>query len=199
MNAYSRGAKKRAKRGKRALEALQERVQDAITIVEQDKPQETVINARARIMNRPPSKMLLHPMLCEEAGRAIDLGAKDPEEAMKLWGVFKRYDQAEHIYYTRIIGNSRFPNVSKMEYLPEVFETSADDVIDTRTFEQKVNDTQNAWQKWNGYLGHMKGHERQSIIRASWRMDELHKGGDLTVTGIAFVAALRVLMEVVDK
>lgn len=178
------------------LEAVQEAVRQAGAQVNED-PRETVKEARARAMGREATDLMLSPMFCEEAGRAIAIGAK--ADAQVLWAVFLGCDKAEHTYFARIIGRPRFPNISKLEHMPERLETRDDDNPDTRSDDEKHRDASNTWMRWQGYLGQIPRHQRRAIQRASWHQDELHKGGRLTVHGEAFVAAVRSLADVVER
>lgn len=184
--------------GKRALFAKECTDDQFAPRQEADKPLETVMQARARQMNRKATDAMLGSHLCEDTGRAIDIGSKNETECKALWGVFISFDKAEHNYFRQIIGRPRFPSVSKMEFMPERLETRADDRPDLRSEDEKIRDASNGWARWQGYLGHLAAHERSAIIRAAWQMDDLHKGDTLTAAGNAFVLAMRSLREVVD-
>ncbi len=164
-----------------------------------DNPPETVIKARARIIGRKPSRAMLSPHLAEEAGRAIDIGSQDADERAALWTVFLGLDRAEHAWFGTIIGRPRFPAVSRMAFMPERFETRVDDRPDPRTEEERIRDTANRWMLWQGHLAHLRGRERTAIVRATWQMDELHRGACLTAAGRVFVHAMRMLRKVVDR
>lgn len=203
--AYSKAAKRARKRNRCGVELLGKRfakmaeIQGMLDAPADDKPLETVMGARARLLGIKPEDSLLSPMLCEEAGRAIDLGAKDKQEARKLWATFIAMDASHNRYFLRIVGRQRFPAVSKMEYMPERLETRADDVADTRTPEQKDTDAASSWKRWRDTLAYLAAHERASVRRAMWQMDKLHSGADLTTAGKQFVAALRTLHGVVER
>lgn len=139
-------------------------------------------------------------MASEQAGLAIHLGARDEDERGKLWAIFTRYDGADETYFRRIIGRPRFPNVAKLEYLPEVFETRPDDRPDARDEDEKDRDATNGWMRWQGKLGHLNSSEAGLITRAARQTcPDLVKGGRLTTTGAAFIAAMRILRTVDEK
>lgn len=195
MKAYSKRAKRRNK-GYRALCERQERQDPVISAVEPDDPQKTVREARARQTGRP-EKEVVKPIYCEQAGRAIMDGAKDRDEAGRMWSRFSDFDRADAIYATRVLGKHRFPNVAKMEFLPNRVEADPDEKPDLRSEDEKHRDAVNAWMTWQGYLGRLHAFQRSSIVRAARQMDTLHDGG-ITVHGQSFVAAMRALCDVVD-
>lgn len=139
------------------------------------------------------------PLWGDPVGQAIAIGATDPAEADRLWACFKRADAADDAYMRRIICKHRFPNVSKAEFLPEAFETIADDTIDNRTSDEKDRDAVNGWMRIQGHLGSLAGHERHTIVSVMRRRVEPVKSGQLTTVGQAFVAAIRVLDREVNK
>lgn len=196
MKAYTRGAKRRAKKGVAAMysEFKEEAV---VQVVERDDPQRTVREARARQTGKREKDVLL-PMLCFDAGRAIDAGARNREEADAMWKTFSEFHAAHKnsVYHTT--GKPMFPAVSKMEFLPERFEVRHDFApVDLRTEDERHRDAMNAWATWRHRLGSLTPRERYSIDCASRQMDTLYDGG-ITVHGKTFVAAMRVLCEVVD-
>lgn len=201
MIAYSRAQKRKARkaRGVSALYKQWNQEDESVSIEqrEHDDPLRTVREARARQTGKPANDVL-YPIFAEAPGRAILSEVEKPADQNRLWKVFLDYDTADAIYTARVIGRPRFPNVSKMEFMPERLEASASDRVDIRSDDQKHRDAVNAWMKWQGYLGHLTGPERTSIYRAARQMDELHKDGRATVHGIAFVRALRVLAGVVE-
>ena len=165
-----------------------------------EDPRKVVIAARARFMGVDPSDDMLAAMLCEPAGRAIHLGAKDSDEAKRLWSIFTRIDGADETYHRLIIGKPRFPAVSRLEMMPERFETRADDRPDLRTEDEKVRDTKIAWSRWQALLwrlGQYHTYTIQNAMRHSGPVMVL--GGKLTTAGQAFVAALRSLRREDEK
>lgn len=139
-------------------------------------------------------------MASEQAGLAIHLGARDEDERGKLWAIFTRLDASDETYFRRIIGRPRFPNVAKLECLPETFETRPDDRPDARSDDDKDRDAVNGWMRWQGKLGCLAWHEAHLITRAARQTcPELVRGGRLTTTGAAFVAAMRILRMVDER
>lgn len=199
--AYSKAAKRaRRKRvTKRDLEAVREMVNPPPVEVYED-PRVVVIEARARVMFKKPGPDMLIEMHGEHAGQAISIGARDKDEAGKLWAEYRRLDGADETYFRRIIGKPRFPNVAKLEMMPEIFEARADDRPDHRDEDQKDRDAVNAWMRWQGFLGRLASYERAAIMAAIRQTSEqLHKGGALTTAGQSFVAAMRVLRSEVER
>lgn len=179
--------------GKFARDAERERIE----AVEIDKPLETVMHARARQMGRKPSESLLSPMLCDQAGQAIRIGAKDMDEARKMWDTFCTFDAVHERFCRRVLNVSRHPPVSKMEFMPERMETRADDRPDLRTEDEKIRDARNAMSEWDSNLSKLQRWQEQIIRSVSRQCETLHVNGNLTNAGISFVSAMRQLLEVV--
>ena len=187
---------------KKKLHPEEQRIQDELRTPREpvEDPRNVSIMARARIMFAIPGEAMLDEMLVEPAGQAIHLGAKDADEAKKLWALFKRIDSADDGYHWRILGRSRFPSVSRLEMMPERFETRADDRPDLRTEDEKVRDTKIAWSRWQALLwrlGQYHAYTIQNAMRHSGPVMVL--GGKLTTAGQAFVAALRSLRREDEK
>lgn len=196
MKAYTKGAKRRNKsKGVTALyQQFEEQAQ--IATVERDDPMETVISARARQTGKPESEVL-HPMLCFDAGRAIDAGARSKDEAVRMWDVFADMDAAHSASVYHTTGKPRSPAVSKMEFMPERFEVRHDFPIDLRTEDERHDAAMRRWREAKHKLGFLSGREWHSIMDAFWQNTALFDHG-ITVHGQTFVAAMRVLCEVVD-
>lgn len=129
----------------------------------------------------------------EPAGQAIILGATDTDEAAQLWRTFRDCDAADDAYARRFVGIRRFPNVGKLEFLPERFETRDDDQPDSRTADEKDRDAVNRWMHWQGLLGRIGREQHTVIVDAMRHRARLVHAGKLTRTGTAFVAAMRAL------
>lgn len=199
MRDYSKAAKRRARKtGKRTLFARQQTIEDMqVQTIERDAPQQTVREARARQTGRPED-IVVDPIFGEDAGRAIDAGARNRDEAAEMWRIFRAFDQAHRASVFHSTGRPMFPAVSKMEYMPERFEVRADFSPDLRSEEQRHADAMRAWEYWRHVTGLLSPRERYSVLNASWQTDQLHKDGGLTVHGITFVAAMRAMCAVVD-
>lgn len=194
-----RAAKRQAKKGKRAHEAVRAVIYDAPAAPQED-PRLVVVKSRARIMGQKAGDDMLIDMYGEPAGQAIAVGARNGDEARKLWALFKRFDAADDTYFRRIIGRSRFPNVARLEMMPERMETRDDDRPDDRSEDQKDRDASNNWTRWQGLIGHLATHERSAVISASRHLSgDLQKSGTLTTSGQTFIAAMRVLAEIESR
>lgn len=198
MTAYTKAAKRRAKKARNGIENLYRQWEATAQSRphEPDDPLATVKQARQRLMGRQGD--FTGKIYCEEAGRAIAALAVNEDEANRLWNVFLKFDTADNTYMARVIGRPRFPNVAKMEFLPDRLEARDDDKPDPRSEDEKDRDAVNTWMHWQGHLGCLEAHERSSIVRAARHMDTLWKDGGPTCAGQQFVAALRVLHAVVD-
>lgn len=197
--AYSKRAKRKAKKRRtcRAHEAVMEVIHAPRREPAED-PRIVVLNARARHFG--PDLDAASVMLADPAGQAILLGARDADEAARLWDVFARYDAADETYFRRIIGRHRFANVARLDMLPERFETRADDRPDIRSEDERDRDAVNGWMRWQGALQSLGAHEASLIIRASRQTcGALVICGQISATGRAFVAAMRALRGVVER
>ncbi|WP_277022225.1 hypothetical protein [Paracoccus hibiscisoli] len=168
-----------------------------------EDPRIVVLSARCRQMGKEDTKanrsILSLQIMGDPSGMAIACGTRDDTEAAKLWQLFRRYDGAHDAHHRRIIGRPRFPNVAKLEYLPERFETREDDQTDTRTPDEKDRDASNRWHRCSWHLYRMARHEREAIMDGMFLRAPLTKGAKCTTAGIAFVHALRVLQDMDDR
>ena len=194
--AYSKAARrKRKKGGKRAMESAQEEYTRIATVVERDDPLSVVREARGRITGITSDN--LAPILGDAAGVAIHLEA--PDDSARLWDVFKRYCAAMSSYSQLVLGRSMFPASSKIEFMPERFETRPDDVIDTRTHDERIRDCRNRMDDWRVMLDKLYPWQRMAIERAARQQETLHINGEVTSAGRSFVAAIRRLSDVERK
>lgn len=210
MMAYSKGAKRRARRARAAeghtdmpgLAETPKRKRDGRFAESTRRPAEDarVVAFNARIRHFGPSVDAASVMLADPAGQAIHIGARDADEAGKLWDVFARYDAADERYSRRILGQPRFANVGRLDILPERFETRADDRPDLRSEDERDRDAVNGWMRWQGAMQSLGAHDAGLITRASRQTcGALVIGGRLSTTGAAFVAAMRMLRQVVER
>ena len=132
------------------------------------------------------------PIWGEPAGQAIALSCEG-DEARRLWDTFKRVDAADDTYARRYCGIRRFPNVGKLEYLPETMETRPDDRPDSRTTDEKDRDAVNEWMRWQGLFGRIGRDNHTAIVDAMRQRARLVHAGRATRAGAAFVAAMRAL------
>lgn len=191
--AYSKAARrKRRKTGKRALEKAQERIDRIMSIAEHDDPLAIAREARARITGVKSDN--LAPILGEAAGVAIHLEA--PDDSARLWDVYKRYCAVLSSHSRIVMGLPLFPATSRLELMPEPMETRADDVIDTRSQDERIRDAKNRMAAWRDMLDRLYPWQRMAIDRAARQQEVLHIGGQVTGAGRSFVAALRRLSEI---
>lgn len=158
----------------------------------QEDPCAVVVAARMRA-GAPNPDEARRPMWGESAGQAIAQQA--PAEAAELWDTFKRIDAADDAYARRFTGIRRFPNVAKLEMLPDRFETRDDDRPDCRTPEEKDRDAVANWARWQGLLSRLGQDQHAVIVDAMRHRARLMHGGKATVAGKAFVAAMQALDE----
>ena len=138
------------------------------------------------------------PSLECDAGRVLHaLCAAD--EIPALWGVYARLTAAEESYVRHKIGGRLHAKTAKIEMAPERFETRADDVIDTRTDEEKLRDATNRWMRWQGYLGCLDSHQQSAIQSVVRGRSIVFRDGYATPDGRVYVSALRKLADVVSR
>lgn len=157
-----------------------------------EDPRVVVLQARCKAGAKDTDEAQ-RPMWGEPAGQAIKMGATDQDEADRLWGTFKRIDRADDTYARRFSGVRRFPNVSKMEFLPETVETRPDDRPDSRTQDEKDRDAVNDWMRWQGLLGTLNRDQHTVIVDAMRQRARLVHAGKVTRAGASFVSAMRAL------
>lgn len=202
MKAYSAAAKKKNRKAwnrARGVAAMYQDFQDEVTVqtVEKDDPTKTVREARARQLYKGEQDVF-DPMLCFDAGRALDAGARNKDEAKTLWDLFTRFDIAHRASVYHSTGKPREPAVSRMEFMPERFEVRHDlPPIDLRSEEERHDAAMKRWRECKHLLGFLTSRERYAINDAFWQGTTLYDGG-ITVHGQTFVASMRTLSEVVD-
>ena len=197
-----RRARRRKAKSKRSIEARQEQVQGVIhnaPLQTIEEVREVVRAARARHMQMQSSAAMDEPMMGEEAGRAITIGAANEHEANQLWETFKLIDASDEAFSRRVLGKPRFPAVAKMEMLPERMETRPDDRIDVRTADQKAADAKRSWAGWCELLGSLHMPLHAAMHMALRQRVKLHQGRQLTRTGSLFVDAMRQVNAVYRK
>lgn len=200
--AVSHAQRRKRKGTKRDHEAVME-VVHATPAKPVEDPRIVVLSARCRQMGKEDTRanrsMLSWPILGDPAGLAISIASRDDDEAGKLWAVFCAYDAAHAAYHRRIIGKPRSPNVSRMEFLPERFETREDDSIDSRTEDEKDRDAVNGMDRWSRMVATMPKRERIALRVGVWLLADLTRGTRCTTAGLRFVHALRDLRDIAER
>ena len=196
-------AMKRQRMTKRQSEAIREVVESAQAAPVQEDPRIVVLSARCRHLgkadNRANRNMASWAILGDPAGRAISIDARDDDEAGKLWSTFCAYDSAHAAYHRRILGRQRSPNVTRMEFLPERFETRDDESNDHRSEDDKDRDAINGMRRWSSFTSQMAVHERIALKDGVWLRAPLSMGSKCTLAGRHFVMALRVLRDIAER
>lgn len=154
-------------------------------------PRVVVLSARIRA-GATNADDASRPIWGEPAGQAIAMTC-DTDEARRLWDTFKRVDAADDAYARRYCGIRRFPNVGKLEYLPETLETRPDDRPDSRTQDEKDRDAVNEWMRWQGLFGRIGRDNHTAVVDAMRQRARLVHAGRVTKSGAAFIAAMRAL------
>ena len=163
-----------------------------------EDPRKVVMDARKRMI-RSPKGDILHPIYSHPCGRAIEATARDWDEAVALWAVFDSLDRADDARARHVIGRSRFPTCTKLEYLTERFEARPDDRPDTRTEDEKARDANNAWDRWSALLARLPHYHRGAIIAAMRGLCDVARDNHATLDGMLFVKAMRGLRDECER
>ena len=193
----------RARRRKRTARAMYDEYRSEVVhnvdMPKLEEVREVVRAARARHMAMQASAAMDEPMMGEEAGRAITIGAANEHEANQLWETFKLIDASDEAFSRRVLGKQRFPNVARMEMMPERMETRPDDRIDVRTADEKAADAKRSWASWCELLGSLHMPLHAAMHMALRQRVKLHQGRQLTRAGSLFVDAIRQVNAVYRK
>lgn len=165
----------------------------SVEMIREPEPDPRVVVLAARIRaGAKDGDDAIRPIWGEPAGQAIAMTC-DADEARRLWDTFKRVDAADDAYARRYCGIRRFPNVAKMEYLPESMETRPDDRPDGRTHDEKDRDAVSEWMRWQGLFGRIGRDNHTAVVDAMRQRARLVHAGRVTKSGAAFIAAMRAL------
>ena len=198
----SKAAKRRQRKARQSARQMQAQwqAQERASPQPQDDPCRVVLSARCRRLGRADNaanrRAVAWEGMGDPAGMAIAMGAQDIAERDALWDLIKRLDGAHEAYHRRIIGRPRFPRCTKIEFLPERFETRPDDRPDTRTDAEKDADAKDAWASWLRLISETTISDRIALLDGIWRRCEMVAGGSLTAGGAGFVRALKNLLAV---
>ena len=165
-----------------------------------EDPRITALDARCRhngmTMTAENRRIVSAPAYEGQAQLAIHLSGRDAEKLLSLW---QRIDRDHAAYMSLIVGRKRFPNVAKMEYLPEALEARPDDTPDPRSLDERIADAKLSRKRWVMVFKQLGGHERVLIDDGLWGVREYVRGGKITTSGQAFVAAVRVIHGMVER
>lgn len=190
--ARTRSQKRAAKKARQSVASLYSGFARSAEPVRREPPEDarvTVLEARCRHNAQSDAKKVAGEMWGDLAGRAIALAGG--ERAADLWDTFKALDAADETYFRRIIGRTRFAAVAKMEYLPDAFETRADEHPRRYlTEDEKDRAAVRNWMRWQGFLGTLSAIEHSAIVSAMRQRVMLSHAGELTGAGQAFINAL---------
>lgn len=165
-------------------------------ISQERDPQRTVLSARARMMGQEDTVQNRQNMrsqaLGEAAGRAIYL-ACDEEEAAKLWSIYAAFTAIEARYAKVVLCKSLHAKGTRIEMMPERFETRADDKPDLRSEDERHRDAVNDWMRWRGYIGQLRSDQQFALFEVVRGRVEPVVETELTRAGGRFVFSLKVL------
>ncbi len=197
MRSYSKSAKRKMKRAQSGTAAA---MYEAFELEAASVPQEpeedplkAPLQARANRMGSDVSDALREPMLEHEAGQALTVAIKDADYRKKLFDTFMTYDRARSLFASRCLNMRRFPAVSRIEFMPERLEASANDPIDLRGPQERADGARDAMRNWDALLDCLPIHQRRIIRSVSERQEVTVIEGELTTAGRSFVAAAKAL------
>ena len=204
--AYTKGAKLRAKKSMPELAPVERREKDGrIKRSTRDgyerAPDDVVLKARARHMGKPEQKKskMRDAALGYAAGRAI-YALHEGRPAARLWAAYTGLTDAEARYIRHSSGRSLYAKTARLEYLPERFESRADDRPDLRSEDEKFHDAANRWMYWRGLVMQLPSFQQVLIFDVAYgRADPMHPDGHVTPYGGRFVEAVERLADVVDE
>lgn len=200
MKSYSKAAKRANKKAVKDLYKSWEAESAPVTPKVEEDPLKAPMQARANQLGQKPTKDVLAPNLETQAGMVLHIGVKDKDERRDLFDTFMEYDKAVNLYSARNLGRQRFPAVSKMEFMPERFETRLDDSpADGRTDEEKADSARKAMRLWDDRLNQLHPYRARIIRSVSYQQETLVKCGEITGAGRSFIAALRALHELTKR
>lgn len=161
-----------------------------------EDPRAVALQARCRVIGLQPTPDNMREVSSPDYGHPAliairKIGGRDAD---RLREAFIELDLAEHRFFALVLNMSRFANVAKLEFLPEIFEARADDSFDLRTPAEKVAAAKKRWYFWIKRMKALSSHEQVLIDDALRRYAGFIRDGSVTTTGHAFVAAMRVLV-----
>lgn len=195
MKARTKAQKRRSKRAmERQWQAQEDRPEP------KEDARIVVLSARCRQLGREDTEAnrlaLAHPMAGDPVGQAIMLRFPHADDRTRLWDVFRRLATAYVIMCRRKLGLSPFAKVAKIEMMPERFETSADDDLDTRTPEEKDRDAIDRWAHWQSIMAKLGIHQRMDLMDALVINGPYLRDGELTQLGRDVADAVFALADV---
>lgn len=200
--AYSKAAKLKARKKSLRNDLYQQWEEQALPVIQEpeEDPLKAPMRARSYRLGEEPDTANLNPALETEAGNALHIGVKDQEERKALFSTFMEYDKAVSLFSIRCLNRQRFPAVSKMEFLPERLEVSANsNDKDLRTEDQKVGDARDAMRLWDNRMNQLQPWRARIIRSVSYQQETLVRYGQLTNAGRSFVAAIKALHKLTES
>ena len=169
----------------------------------QDKaPDRTALQKRARDMGQPAKwRDMRQPALSEAAGKAVFLMEPSHREAARLWDVYAGLTAAHFRYCRVVLGKSPFAKTSKIEFMPERFETNPDDAgPDLRTPEETERAASYGWAVWRERVDTLRPTDYEAIMTPARNpLLPLVTEGAANERGVRLVEALRTLADISER
>lgn len=214
--AYTRAAKRRAKKALPELAAVPRRDKNGCfterTRQQREDPQRTALEARCRHFGADTTAQdrlrVSAPHMGCQIGKVMErkIGSdtrEGKEEIAALWQTICRLGAAYATYRRRYIGQAEEPACQaimvsqEFDAFMQAEETTSGH--DDRTSEERDRAAVNNWMRWQGYLGELSS--QQSVALHSARRDDpgLWVDTEPTERGLAALSALRELRRMVDR
>lgn len=216
--AYTKGAKKRARKARKALDGCelapiprrtaQPRDREGRFHRPEEDPRRQALDSRCVRFGLEPSarnrEVVKSPWMGCDMGFVIETRSYAQDEARpwasRLWDVFSRWSRAEATYRARYLGQLEQPAGAALQMVPERIETDPSATVDARTADERDRDAVNVWMRWQGFLGHMSA-DMQSRLHSARRGDGPLLWLDFkpTPAGLVALEALRHLADVSER
>lgn len=209
--AYTKGAKKRARKARKAMEDAcplapipkrqpQPRIKGRFARRGED-PRSVVLSQRENaigICAMSGRHIVLDPILGTDMGRCIwsITTGKEQKELSEAWAAMSA---SRRNYRQRIIGKTGEPQNAALPLIHEKLETDPSLTVDLRTAEERDDAAKSSWREWARKIADLPAPQMQWAIRGALDgfMGEgrLWADGQPTATGRVAVAALRIMCE----
>lgn len=205
---YTKGAKRRAKKARKALEGhelaetpkRQPNGQKRQRADAPNDPQKTALQARVRQFGGKDTKTGRKALSDEFCGSQIGLVMKatcGDAECQRLWQTFRAWCAAEDQYRRRYLGQCEHAKGAAIAMVPDRLETDTSHSVDLRDPEQRDRDAVQTWMRWQGNLGKLSRQHMAALHDARLERVVLWRDCEPTARGLVALDALKALHKIV--